>query len=272
MHRSRTLKPRRVSKGVVPYVVVLFLIVIFACTTEAGKYGYERLALALMPSNERAYSYGDRHFSSSDHTAYNVDRAEYFFTAAKELNPKDPYAYHQLARIAFLRSDYGNARALITRAIELGGEQPIPSSYYVRGLIEGFTLDYDAAIDDYRIYIETDPTNWAATNDLAWVLLKAHRPQEALEAIDKVLPHWPMNPWLLNSKATAFHEMGKFEEALSVIREAHSAANGITSQQWLLAYPGNDPRVGDEGVQSMKQSIEENMHTIELASQKSAVQ
>jgi tetratricopeptide (TPR) repeat protein len=272
MAHARVHRISASAKIVSAGIVEVFIVVVLCTQTSAGSFLYESAMLTMFPSAQRAYSYGEHHFSSKSGNAYDVNKAQYFFEIAARENPEDPYAYHELARIAFLRSDYGNARSLITKAIDVANGNPIPSSYYVKGLIEGFSLDYDAAIADYKKYITYDPTNWAATNDLAWVLLKAHRPKEAIQAIDKVLPYWPENPWLLNNKATALQEVGKIADALVAIRSADAAVGNISQQDWLKAYPGNDPRVAREGVEALKTSIAENMHTIELASQKNTVQ
>src|SRR6185503_11461879 len=98
-------------------------------------------------------------------------------------------------RVAFLKGDFNKALARIDLQISLHSDK-VPSSYYVRGLIEGFMGDYESAARDYKIYLKGDPTNWAAGNDYAWVLLKADKPKEALEVIDSVIPFWKENPWL----------------------------------------------------------------------------
>jgi tetratricopeptide (TPR) repeat protein len=147
-------------------------------------------------------------------------------------------------------------------------ETPTPSAYYVRGLIKGFAGDYEGAAADYETYLRTDPTNWAAINDYAWVLLKADRPADALVAVDWGLVYWSANPWLLNSKATAHFELGQLTLANEAAERAVIAAAAITETDWLRAYPGNDPLIAPRGVAALKTAVAENMHTISLALEK----
>lgn len=226
-------------------------------------YAYENVMFRVMPSAERAYTYGSKHFDAMHSDEYDLDRAEYFFDRAHALNPNLPYVQHQRARIAFLRSDFSRALRLINAELALPSEQVTPSSYYVRGLIEGYMGEYAAAAKDYETYLRSDPTNWAAANDLAWVLLKDNKPQEALAAIETVLPLWPENPWLLNSKATALFEIGRVEEARDAAALAVNAVARVTEAEWSRAYPGNDPLIAREGVAAFREAVAANMHTLD---------
>ena len=246
---------------------ILIVIVLLLYRSEAAHVLYERLSIATFPNAHRALAYGDRHFSSQLPDSYDIDLADKLYRTAVRLDPNLPRVYHQIARIAFLRGQNNLALIAIDIEIEKSGDS-LPNSYYVRGLIEGFMGDYTNAIADYRKYLQYDLTNWAATNDLAWVLLRADRPKEVIEAIDRVLPIWPKNPWLLNSYAIAMHELGRDEEAEKNAQAAADVVKDLTPEEWLRAYPGNDPRIAFEGVRALKKAVTENIHTIELALQK----
>jgi tetratricopeptide (TPR) repeat protein len=147
-----------------------------------------------------------------------------------------------------------------------------PSSYYVRGLIEGYRGDYDAAVRDYAYYLKVDPNNWATANDYAWVLLKAKRSHDAAQVTEDALKIHPDNAWLLSTRAISLYEIGNLQEALKVAKEAQIAASKITEAQWLVAYPGNDPQVARQGIATHQKSIEDNIHKIEAAIAKSTIQ
>ena len=225
---------------------------------------YEETQLFVTPSAASAYAFGSEHFDATDPERYDINRAGRLFQKARKLDPHYPNLNHQLARIAFLRGHFDTALAYID--VELSeNPSPSPSSYYVRGLIKGYMGKYESAAKDYSIYLQHDPTNWAAANDLAWVLLKADRPQDALTAIDKILPGWPDNPWLLNSKATALFELGNLPEALSAAEAATRSVASVTPQEWSHAYPGNDPLIATQGLEAFQKAVFENMHTISIA-------
>lgn len=225
----------------------------------------EEVALLMQPTAERAYLLGNAHFDASDPAHYDLDRARELYLRAIAIDPSVPYAHHQLARIEFLRSNFSGALELINTEIALPGGPASPSSYYIRALILGFDGSYAEAASDYREYLVHDPSNWAAVNDLAWVLLKDGKYEETITAIDSVLHAWPDNPWLYNSKAIALFELGRIEEAYLAILSAHDHVPRVTEDMWSMAYPGNDPLMAHEGVQTFRTAVTENMHRIGLA-------
>ena len=240
---------------------VFLLVIGTQISTQLFTNAYEDLSIGLFPSAERYYDIGERHFTSRNPAAYDINRAEHFFRQAADRDFSLPYVYHQLARISFLRGDFPRALAQINAQISMHGDKT-PSSYYVRGLILGYMGSYEAAAIDYKKYLESDPNNWAGVNDYAWVLLKAERFSEAAEAIERGLVYFPNNAWLLNSSAIALFEMGEFEKAFERAKAAVESAALVTEQEWLVAYPGNDPKIAALGIQTLRRSASENMHRI----------
>lgn len=227
-------------------------------------------SLSVFASAERAYRNGDTHFGSGG-ALYDLEQASAYYKQALLLDPEQPYVYHQLARIAFLKGNFDEALSLIERQISMHGDK-LPNSYYIRALIEGFSGDYDASARDYERYLSFDPTNWAAINDYAWVLLKAGRAREAVVATAGGLSYFPDNAWLLNTNATALYEMGLIEPARGQISKALVAAAKISEADWLLAYPGNDPKVAAQGVAAFQSATIKNMHSIGRAMTDDTVQ
>ena len=249
--------------GYVFWGAVLFLIAGTALYPTGVQYVEDAL-YAINPSAERALHYAERHFDAKRSRLYDIERTEYFLREAAALDPGLPYLYHELARVAFLRGNFTRALALINTQISLHGTAT-PSSYYVRGLIEGYMGKYNEAATDYEIYLESDPENWAAINDYAWVLLKANRAKEAAREAARGLQVFPDNPWLLNTFAIALYETGELEAALASAEKAMASVREVTEQQWLTAYPGNDPQIAGAGITALRKSIEDNMHSIKKA-------
>ena len=227
---------------------------------------HEFISVNLFPSAERAYAYGVRHFDARRSRDYDIHHAEIMFKKSLRLNPQQPFAQHQLGRIEFLRGDITRALARINAEIATN-PSPSPSSYYVRALIEGYMGDYEDAAKDYEVYLKTDPNNWAAINDYAWVLLKNSRALDALVALDWGLLYWPGNAWLLNSKITALFELGEMDKARETVALAGKAVMSITESDWMRAYPGNDPLIAREGVLAFQEAVRANIHTIAIARQ-----
>ena len=233
---------------------------------------YEDVSYAIDPSPALAFKYGEDHFSNAKSAReYDLGRAKYFLKLAAAGDPMVPYVYHELARIEFLKGNYNVAMSYIDTQIKNQGDKT-PNSYYVRGLIEGFDGEYGDSVQDYAHYLQFDPGNWAATNDYAWVLLKADMPQTAAAVTGKMLAADPANPWLLNSNAIALYEIGDQKDAASVEARAMQAVANLTDAEWLVAYPGNDPRSAADGVASFKSAVEDNMHMIIAGAATSTIQ
>jgi len=256
----RRVREPRYLYGIVT-MVVIGTIAVYAWPNLVNAIEYARYRMD--PSAERAFEYGSRHLDASEPEHYNLERAEFYYREASR-NPNLPYVYHELARISFLKGEFNAALAQINLQISLHGSTT-RNSFYVRGLINGFVGDYDAAARDYETYLRTDSKNWAAINDYAWVLLKAKRYEDALIAVDWGLIYWPDNAWLHNSRATALFELGRIEAALKAAEAASAAAALVTETQWSQAYPGNDPLIAGDGVRALQVATSENMHTIQLA-------
>ena len=250
--------------------VFLVCVAYFTYLVSAASIGqtYEDVALFVAPSAERAYAYGSLHFDARSPYNYDIVRARKLLHAAAQRDPRHPYVYHQLARIYFLQGNFTKARAYADAQIRYHGNES-PNAYYVRGLIKGFAGDYAAAAVDFREFLAHKPESWAATNDLAWVLLKQGKSGEALEAIDRVVSLWPDNSWLLNSRAAALAELGRYAEAYAAASAAQVAAEVLSPEDWSRANPGNDPLVAEEGLRAFRAAIRENIHSIALAAGKS---
>src|SRR3989344_4406632 len=238
---------------------------------EATGYGvkftvraYEDLMLARAQSVERATAYGSRHLDYAHPLLYDIKAAEHFYREAARLDPAYPYVHHQLARIAFLRGNFPLALAEINTEIKLHGEKE-PNTYYIRALIEGFRGDYAAAAYDYERFLKAHPNNWAALNDLAWVLLKSGKYAKARDAALRGLEHFPENAWLLNSLAIAQYELVAYDEAYDTAQKASVAVAVVSEAEWSRAYPGNDPTIAGAGLAAFKEAVENNINTIRNA-------
>jgi tetratricopeptide (TPR) repeat protein len=256
-------------------VVILILCAAFigispAARNEAKEY-FEAANLRMHPSAERAYAYGDEHFNADDPSAYDIGGAEYFFRIAAQEDPSLPYVYHELARIEFLKGDFSGALAYINIQILNQGDKT-PTSYYMRGLIEGFMGDYADSEADYAHYLRFDPIDWAAVNDYSWALLKDGKPGAADAAIERVLKYFPNNAWLLNSDAIALSELGEATSARARIDAASQSVASLTPAQWSSAYPGNDPGIASQGLAAFKTAVMNNMHTIDTGGSVPTVQ
>lgn len=227
-------------------------------------FAFEDLSLMIAPSAERAVVYGNWHFNATNGRMYDIERAEHLYRAAEELDANQRGVHHQLARIDFLRAKFPSAIERIDKEIALYGEEN-PNAYYIRALVLGYQGKYLDAAADYEKYFTLAPANWAAINDYSWVLLKAKLPEGALSALEWGLAEWPENPWLLHNKVIALYEVGRYEEAATAAAAAAAAVDTVTEADWLIAYPGNDPRSAGQGLASFKAAVRANQEKVQKA-------
>lgn len=193
--------------------------------------------------------------------AYDLERAAKAYQRALAIDPRVPDAWHQLARIDFLRGDFHTALEKISRQIELHGDS-LMASYYVRGLINGYAGNLEAAKADFKKFLAWDPTNWATHNDLAWIYFRRGAYAEVETMARLGLATNPANPWLLNSLGVALLNLGRRDEARQALLEAEAGASSLTLTDWQKAYPGNNPKLAGEGLKRMQGTVSANLRLL----------
>ena len=194
---------------------------------------------------------------------YDLIRAEHYFKRAITLDPEVPDAWHHLARIDFLNGNFHEAIEKINRQIEIHGDDFI-ASYYIRGLVYGFMGDYKNAEEDFLIFLELTPGNWAALNDLAWVYFQSGQYEKTLATVEGGLVVEPDNTWLLNMKGLALLNLKRPNEARVFFEKARTQAALLSEEDWHQAYPGNNPSVATQGLFEMRKAIEHNMTLVSV--------
>jgi len=259
-------RPRRIDRVL---VAVLFSILgmgfLFFTMTRTGLITRDYMLANVLDAHD-AYTKGTQYFDSANTSTYGLDRASTYFESALSKDDATPFLYHQMARVAFLRGDFETARSLIALELEMN-TQPSPSSFYISALVDAYRGDYASSADFYEKYLVHDPHNWAAINDYAWVLLKAGKAREAAVLTARGLEENPSSPWLLNTAAIALYEIGSMEDARMMARLAAEASQHLEARDWTRAYPGNDPLIAAEGIDSFRSSVIHNMHMIGSAAQ-----
>lgn len=226
---------------------------------------YHCLAFSVTKSAQSSFVCGNYYFGVYDVSRYDINRAEYYFAKAIEIDSTTPDAWHQYARIAFLKGDYLSALHRINRQFEERGDE-LMAAYYIRGLIYGYAKNYPEAEKDFLKFLEWSPNNWAANNDLAWIYFAQGKFKEAEELSALSLKRDPFNPWLLMMHAMSAYNLGDVETAKKELQLAKLASEGMTEERWIHAYPGNDPEIAKEGLAEFRKAIEQNIELVGKAS------
>ncbi|MEK9183911.1 MAG: tetratricopeptide repeat protein, partial [Patescibacteria group bacterium] len=191
---------------------------------------------------------------------YNLNKAEKYFKIASKIEYQFPEVHHQLARIAFLKGDFEQALKEIN--IQIGIDPNLTTSYYVRGLINGYTKNFNQAEIDFKKFLSQDANNWAAYNDLSWIYFQKGDYLKTAETARKGLVYNTDNPWLLTSLGTALFNLNKRDEARLTLEKALTIFEHLTATQWQEAYPGNNPAIAEEGLRIIKEKINFNLGLI----------
>lgn len=219
------------------------------------KYGRAEIALLLVRRDAKlAMELGRYYFNGR---AYDRDAAERAFRKARDIDPELLGPRYQLSRIAFLRSDFVSALNLINEEITLHPE--FKRSHYVRGLINGYAGNLAEAEKDFKEFLAWDETSWAAANDLAWIYFKQGKFADVEKIARQGLRWNPENPWLLISLGAALLNIGERAGAKAALEKAMQIAERLTPAEWGRAYPGNDPKTYGTGLNTMKETIRQNL-------------
>jgi tetratricopeptide (TPR) repeat protein len=197
---------------------------------------------------------GELYFS---HDHYDIALAKRFYERSVSINPTKLHNHYQLGRIYFLEGNFPRALS------EIEAEQQLNPSFgkthYMKGLILGYMGNYESSAAAFGKFIESDPINWAGYNDLSWVYFSSGDFASAKLTAEIGLGYAARNPWLLNSLGVAELGLEDKTRARAAFSQALESLAALGPSDWGRAYPGNDPRIYDEGFDSMKESIVTNL-------------
>lgn len=212
-------------------------------------------------------SRGDYYFNGG---AYDLKKAARSYTFALWLDARASRAHYQLGRIYFVEGKRDDALREINA--ELALRPNFGRAYYMRGLIEGFQKNLDAAEADFKKILELgeldeharklDTTGWAVYNDLSWIQFQKGEYADVASTARAGLEKYPNNPWLLNSLGLGLMNLKKTKEAKAVFGEALAQAQKLTTEDARRAYPGNDPTGAEDKRQQIIQQIRFNQALI----------
>lgn len=217
-------------------------------------------AFFLGKDGEMLMEIGDYFFGG---TTYELGNAKRAYDRALSINPKILWGHFQLARIYFVKGDFQKALEEINKEIEANPENL--RSLYVRGLIYGYRGTYgdlQRAENDFRRFTLWAPSEWAGYNDLAWILSKEAKYQDAKDTARAGLSKAKgaeRNPWLLNALGLAELNLGEYKAAKESFEKALPLAERLSLGDWQKSYPGNSPGSAESGLTAFQEAISSNL-------------
>lgn len=207
---------------------------------------------------------GDAYFGGD--RGYDLQCARAAYVRALSIDSRgDAQAWHQLGRIDFLEGKFDDAIDRFNKQIEYFGDT-LPNVHYMLGLTYGYRARRDANDADWQLsetsfkkYLELDPGSPWARTDLAWTLFSLGRYEEMKPIVEEGLKNNPRHPWLLNMYGLSLLNTNDRLKAHSYFVDALDALATYTAEDWGRAYPGNDPRSWNTGLEEMRSAIEHNV-------------
>jgi tetratricopeptide (TPR) repeat protein len=249
--------------GIVAVAVFLIFSLLLVYPDALARFVWSRYSLAdmAMALNRHdaalAKEIGDYYFGGG---AYDVAKAKQAYRTAISLDPAIGWAHYQLARLYFVESDFYNALKAINEELELYPDNQ--RSFYVRGLIRGYSGDLIKAEEDFRRFVAWAPREWAGYNDLAWILAKREKWDEMKSAMNSAfasVPDAENNPWLWNMLGVGQLNLKEYEAALGSFEKAKALAMRLSISDWRRAYPGNSPEQAAAGLKAFLAAIAKNI-------------
>ena len=194
---------------------------------------------------------------------YNLNLAQRFYImAAYPMVGKAPlFAHYQLSRTYFIQGNLLDALDEALNELILYPEND--RTYYIIGLTYGYMNREHEAIGAFTKFIKKNPSSWAARNDKAWLQFRIGDITGGLETIEPVSTL--VNPWVQNTYGTLLMNAGRPKEAEQAFLRASEIIGKYSNESWGNAYPGNDPRIYDNGLASMQQSITSNLQLLQAS-------
>jgi tetratricopeptide (TPR) repeat protein len=222
---------------------------------------YRLLTMTPFELGQYYFNHGD----SADGT-YDLQKARLYFEEAIKEGPKsNNLLWYQLGRIDFLEGKFDDAINKFNRQIEYFGDQ-YSNVYYMLGLTYGYKArktgneeDWRHAEENFHTYLKYDPLSPWARVDLAWVYFSQGKYEEMKPILENGLESMPQNPWLLNMYGLSLLNLGNKAKAREVFFRAQAEAQRLTTSDWGLVYPGNNPSFWKQGIEEFRSLIDKNL-------------
>ena len=237
-------------QGILKYSARIFIFCLFAVATLSSL------------SSSVQFKAGNIFFGGVP-SLYNLTLAHFFFERAAHptISQKvPPYVHYQLSRIYFISGNFNMSIIEAQKELELYPENT--RTWYILGLTYGYMNEEQEAIDAFSKFIDTHPDTWAARNDKAWLQFRIGDINGALTTIKPVTRDID-NPWVQNTYGTLLMNNKLYGPAREAFKNAYTAVHKMKEEDWGRAYPGNDQRIHETGLNAMKLSIESNLKLLE---------
>lgn len=186
-------------------------------------------------------------------------RAETFFARAAEREPGDPQRLLQWAAFYESRARWRDAAALQGRAIAASGDDPVLAAAAARSYVKAGDVPAAAAYLDLVAGFDADPGRTCdALVSLAWELLSAGAPREALRALDLATRKAPGRPdpaYYAGAAWEALDEPAKAREAFARVPDDHPLGVSARVREAVMAARLGERAAAEERLRTLLQAL-----------------
>lgn len=137
-------------------------------------------------------------------------------------HPEDATGYFELA-VAQIADDRQKAFALLNKALKI--DPVFPQALYTRAMLEIEDENAPAAINDLKLYVEKEPSDFRALAQLGRAYIDAQKLNDALETLQRANKIAPDSSLVLLYYRRVLQKLGRNQEAAAVMARLRDAGN-----------------------------------------------
>jgi tetratricopeptide (TPR) repeat protein len=163
-------------------------------------------------------SEGWRLLGTIDHFQSKMEAANHKFLKAIDLDKNNCKAYESYGTFLMEQKKYKEAEIHIRKLTELNKE--CPTAWELMGEVEKLCLNFKKAIECYKKSLRIEGKNARVLNDIAGLLMKIGKIEEANNYIDKAISIEPNNSKLIRNKINLLMIDDDFNNAITLLKRA----------------------------------------------------
>ncbi|MDR1168177.1 MAG: tetratricopeptide repeat protein [Heliobacteriaceae bacterium] len=154
----------------------------------------------------------------------DLEQAEKHYLRARELDPKIPQVYINLADIYYVIKDFDSGIQLLSQGVYEMPENPVLRHYLARFYMED--AKFDLAVDELEKILENQPENYDAYYDLGRVHFELGNYHLAVENFENVI-EYKANEYIHYFLGQAYEANNETDKAISNYLKAIAFDNGF---------------------------------------------
>lgn len=236
------------KKYIVSILLISGLLSFISCSSlkKSGSDGRENI------TQKQAFQEADLFAQGvTQREAGNLDKALELFTKALDLDPNDPAALFEKAKILSGQGQITEAYTLAKKATELDKKNKWYKATY--GDIARKEGKYDEYVKTYEELVQQYPSDFNFLNDLAYAYVFTGKYKKAIVEYNKVEQQIGINEALINQKVKLYSQIGDYQGGVKEYEKLINSNPEETRYYALLAEYCSKNKMDDKALWAYKQ-------------------